>query len=69
MSSVYGQVYALPLAGATRFIYWKPSKQNHPHKIWNVNGTLEILCTHSKCDLDNIERHIKKYLLKHLISF
>ena len=58
------KVFALPLAGATRFIYWKPdpSLKKHVHKIWYVDGTLEIECTHKYFDPDIIEQHIRKYL-------
>lgn len=58
------QVFALKLAGSTRFIYWKPdeTKNKHPHKIWNVNGTLEILYTHPHFDPDLIQDHICEYL-------
>lgn len=60
------QVFALCLAGATRFIYWRPDKnaEKHTHRIYNVNGTLEIVCTHPYFDPDVIEQHVRQYLLE-----
>ena len=61
------KVYALHLAGTTRFIYRnsKSSSKQNLHKIWNVNGTLEILCTCKYFDPDVIEKDIRCYLKKY----
>ena len=56
-------VFAVKIAGATVYVYWKPDcAKDQAHVIFAVNGAIEVLCTHAKLDMDKIVDHVTSYL-------